>query len=104
MFSGASSHNRAMQRVDGRLFLSPSDLANFVACEHLTQLELGVSLGDVTRPSFQNAYADLIRRKGEEHERAFLQSLRDGGHQVVEVGLNEKRDFDAAALATVEAM
>ena len=93
-----------MQRVDGRLFLSPSDLANFVACEHLTQLELAVSLGEATRPGFQNAYADLIRRKGEEHERVFLASLRGVGHEVIEVGLDETRDFATAARATADAM
>src|SRR5262245_12201935 len=93
-----------MQRAGDRLFVSPSDLSNFVACDHLTQLELAVSLDEAARPSFQNAYADLIRRKGEEHERAFLASLRDTGQEVIEVGLGEARDFATAARATADAM
>ncbi len=93
-----------MQRVGIQVLCSPLDLAGFTACEHLTQLELDVVLGEATRPSFENAYADLIRRKGEEHERAFLEELRAAGHAVTTVGLGETRDFGAAARATAEAM
>lgn len=93
-----------MQRVGLQFFFSPSDVANFVACEHLTQLEIAVALGQGTRPIFENAYADLIKRKGEEHERNFLDGLRAAGHMVVDVGLGEERDFEAAAKATVEAI
>ena len=93
-----------MQCVGGHLLFSPSDFTNFVACEHLTQLELAVALGERTRPSFENAYADLIKRKGEEHEQSFLKALRAAGHVVTEVGLGETRDFGAAAQSTAEAM
>lgn len=93
-----------MQHVDGQFLFSPSDLANFVGCEHLTQLEVTVALGECTRPNLENAYADLIRRKGEEHEQSFLQALRAAGHVVTQAGLGEERDFEAAANATAEAM
>ncbi len=93
-----------MQCVGGQSLFSPSDLANFVACEHLTQLEVAVALRESTPPSLENAYADLIRRKGEEHERSFLEALRAAGHVVREVGLGGERDFEAAAEATAEAM
>ena len=93
-----------MQRYGGRLLYSPSDLGNFVSCEHLTALELAAALGEATRPSLSNAYVDLIARKGQEHERNFLDSLRAEGNQVSEVGLGEGRDFAAAAQATAAAM
>src|SRR5439155_9222189 len=93
-----------MQLHSAQLVYSPSDLANFVACEHLTQLELAVARGEITRPVFQNAYVDLIARKGLEHERDFLDSLRMAGHTVVEVGLCGARDFAAATDATAAAM
>src|SRR5688500_11169077 len=92
-----------MQFLSGQFFYSPSDLANFVACEHLTQLELAVALGEGRRPSFGNAYADLIQRKGEAHERDFLEALRAAGHTITQVGLHD-RDFAAAVKATVEAI
>ena len=96
--------NDEMQGAGGRLLFSPSDLGNFVACEHLTQLEVAAAHGGLTRPRVENAFAELIQRKGAEHERAFLASLRAAGHVVTEVGLGEARDFEAAARATVEAM
>ena len=56
--------------------LSPSDLNNFLDCEHLVSLELQVARGEAERPQVENPQADLIRRKGEEHEAAYLASLR----------------------------
>lgn len=93
-----------MQHLGGQLLCSPSDLANFVACEHLTQLELGVALEGAKRPSVENAYADLIKRKGEEHEASFLEALCADGHLVTQVGLREPRDFEVGGRATAEAM
>ena len=93
-----------MQRHGNQLLYAPSDLGNFIACEHLTQLELAAVLGESTRPSFSNAYVDLIARKGEEHEKNFLEALRAEGHEVAEVGLGDDRDFAAAAEATAAAM
>src|SRR5580765_1757346 len=64
--------------------LSPSDLNNFLDCEHLVSLELRVARGEAERPQVENPQADLIRRKGEEHEAAYLAALRATGKRVVE--------------------
>jgi predicted RecB family nuclease len=64
--------------------LSPSDLNNFLDCEHLVSLELRVARGEAERPQVVNPQADLIRRKGEEHEAAYLAALRATGKHVVE--------------------
>src|SRR6266540_4084262 len=64
--------------------LSPSDLNNFLECEHLVALELQVTRGDLARPHVDNPQAELIRRKGDEHEAAYLASLRTAGKHVVE--------------------
>ena len=61
-----------MQHLNDQFLFSPSDLGSFLACEHLTQLELAVALREGRRPSYENAYAELLRRKGQEHEEAFL--------------------------------
>src|SRR5262245_65547653 len=88
-----------MQRLNGELLFSPSDLSGFLACEHLTQLELAVALQEGRRPSYENAYAELLRRKGEEHEHAFLAAIRGAGHSVVEVRRDGLRDSRAAPTA-----
>ncbi|MCC6223718.1 MAG: TM0106 family RecB-like putative nuclease [Thermoleophilia bacterium] len=93
-----------MRLTDAGLRFSPSDLAGFAACEHLTQLEVAAALGELERPHYENDYGELLRRKGDEHERAYLRSLRDAGHEVVELDLGEDRDFEAAAARTAAAM
>ena len=71
--------------------LSPSDLNNFLECEHLVALELQVARGELERPQVENPQADLIRRKGEEHEAAYLASLRATGKRVGRAGATRAR-------------
>ena len=96
-----------MRRSNGQLGFSPSDVNNFLECEHLTQLELAVALGELERPVFEDPQAELIRRKGEEHERAYLESLRAAGKEVIEIELAENGktwDLERAARDTEGAM
>ena len=61
-----------MHRRGHDLFFSPSDLTGYLACPHLTQLERRVALGTATKPATESPEAELVKRKGEEHERAYL--------------------------------
>src|SRR6266542_6757678 len=91
-----------MQRVDGQLFFSPSDLNHFVECEHLTTLELlaidGQGVAKVKDPQ-----AEIIRAKGFEHEQTWLLHLRSEGKQIVEIGGGEG-DWERDAALTEAAM
>src|SRR5712691_10334191 len=91
-----------MHLRDGRIYFSPSDLNNFLACEHLTRLELGVVRGALSRPVFENPEADLIKRNGDEYEASHLARLREKGLRVEEVVFDF--DWHAAAAATEAAM
>lgn len=84
-----------MQLLKDQLWFSPSDLNAFLACEHLTRLDLTVVRGELAKPVFENPEAELIKRKGDEHEASYLASLRERGLQVDEVVF----DFDWAAAA-----
>ncbi|MFN8175841.1 MAG: TM0106 family RecB-like putative nuclease [Solirubrobacteraceae bacterium] len=96
-----------MYRTNGRLLLSPSDLNNFVACRHLTALDLAAANGEIQRPDgAPDPTAELVARKGDEHERSYLAGLRERGKSVVEIphtpgGLDA---IEADAAATAEAM
>jgi predicted RecB family nuclease len=68
---------------DGLTF-SPSDLNAFLACPHLTTLEVAVARSEIQKPFRINLHAALIRRKGEEHERRYLNDLRAQGKTVAE--------------------
>jgi predicted RecB family nuclease len=91
-----------MKVSDSDLTLSPSDLSAFLACEHLTSLELRVAHGEIERPEVVDSQGDLIRRKGDEHEARYLATLRGKGQDVAEIAF----DFDwvAAAAATERAI
>jgi hypothetical protein len=49
---------------DGTLRLSPSDVANHLACPHLTQLELRVQRTELTRPHLDDPMGAIILEKG----------------------------------------
>jgi predicted RecB family nuclease len=93
-----------MQQRDGRLAFSPSDLTGYLACPHLTQLERHVALGLLAKPAAANPGAELVKRKGEEHERAYLERLCAEGRTVVEISLEPDLDFERAARETEEAI
>lgn len=93
-----------MQAIDGRLVLSPSDLGDHVECAHLTTLALEVVRGIRGRPHLPDDHGELLRRKGEEHEAAYLRELRAPGRPVVDVIGADRWDFEGAARATIEAM
>jgi uncharacterized protein len=87
---------------NGRLLLSPSDLSAYLACPHLTTLALEVARNRLRKPFRPNVYAELIRRKGEEHEAAYLERLRAEGRDVVAIPFDG--DWQAAARTTEEAV
>ena len=68
-----------VQATHGRLVLSPTDLHDYVECAHLTTLSREVALGTRRRPHVPEDHADLLRRKGEEHEGKYLAALRTAG-------------------------
>ena len=93
-----------MQLKDGRLLLSPSDVTAYLACEHLTTLSLQVARGELAKPARENEQAELVFRKGREHEAAYLARLRAEGKEVVEISLEPDFDWERAARETEEAI
>src|SRR5436190_1811770 len=92
-----------MQLRDGHLWLSPSDLSAHLACPYLTRLELEAARGERSRPHGRDKLADLVAKKGDEHEAAFLADLQADGRQVVEIPFDD-RDFAQAHAQTEAAM
>ncbi len=94
-----------MQRLDGRVVLSPTDLTKHVACAHITTLDLqaldspAASLGAKAADDALN----LVFAKGLTHERDYLEVLRSRGLAIVEID-GFGNDRQAAEAATLEAM
>jgi predicted RecB family nuclease len=92
-----------VQRNDNQLLISPSDVTAYLACEHLTTLSLLAARGEIEKPEFKDEQRDLIFRKGLEHERAYLESLRAQGLTITEIDVDEL-GFDEAVAATHQAL
>jgi predicted RecB family nuclease len=85
-----------VKMTEGRVRLAASDVANFLACQHLTRLDLLMARGQMRPPrEFDLGFEDLVRR-GERHEREVLERFRAQGHDVV--------DAAGAIEATAEAI
>jgi predicted RecB family nuclease len=74
-----------MRLVDGTLVLSASDLTAFLECEHLTNLERAAAENGSPRPRREDPQLELLRRRGAEHEQAYLQRLRADGCALTEI-------------------
>jgi predicted RecB family nuclease len=88
-----------MKIVEGRVRVAASDVANFLACQELTQLDLRAARG-VLRPPHpvDLGFEDLVRR-GEEHERVVLEGFRADGCEVAD--LSEAGDPAGATAAAI---
>lgn len=95
-----------MQLTAGRLLLSASDLVAFMECEHLSALDLRAAHGIETIESSRDDAALLVARKGDEHERAYLERLRAERVDVafVPAVADGAGDLDEAVERTREAM
>jgi uncharacterized protein len=83
------------------LRLSASDVANFLACQHLTRLDLLAARGRLDPPGeFDIGFQDLVAR-GEAHEQTVVTRFRDDGHHVEEIGHDPGTDAASATLAAM---
>ncbi len=91
-----------MRLVDSELFVSATDLSNFLSCRHRTALELAEAHGARKRPRFDDPFLEILAERGLEHERAYVESLRTGGRRVVD--LSGVKDRNAALSLTLDAL
>jgi predicted RecB family nuclease len=95
-----------MRLVEDGLLLSASDLVDFLACPHLSGLELARVNGGPERPAREADIADLVAHKGQEYEQRYLADLRERhGERLVEIDGGAKIvRLEQAAAETREAM
>jgi predicted RecB family nuclease len=82
-----------MQRIDGDLVFSPSDLIGSLACAHLPALEIAAVAGLVERPHRDEQDLDPIRQRGLEHERFHVEELERAGRRVTHIVLDEGQEW-----------
>ncbi len=89
-----------MQRDGDGLRLSATDIANHLACRHLTHLDRGVAEGRWAAPAWRDPSLELLRERGFRHERMYIDHLKAKGIEVMqdtaEPGMGSlKRTVDA---------
>ncbi len=95
-----------MHSVDGTLLFSATDLTDFLACEHLTRLELAAARGEITRPARHDPGLELITQRGLEHEKRYLAGLKAQGLGVAETPWlgSDPESLGLAHAATLDAL
>src|SRR5882724_1744559 len=96
-------HNgtEALEILNGMFFAT--DIANFLACQHIATLNREEAEGKITKKVFADPGNELLKRLGLEHEQKYLRELIDvQGLKVVEIQTDIP--WSDAAAATIEAM
>ena len=91
-----------MQDLDGTTVYSATDLVGFLECEHLTTLDRVALTGAISAQDRVDEELDVLRERGEEHERRYLAYLVSKGRTVVE-GRHPRGDGDRNDRAQLEA-
>lgn len=65
-----------MRDLDGRIFLSATDLMRFTGCVHATTLDLAHMRGTGPEPGDDTEDAALLQKQGDAHEAAHLARLK----------------------------
>jgi uncharacterized protein len=90
-----------MRKVDDRIDLSASDLANHLGCRHLTQLDLLVARGALMPPRWRDPTLDVLQQRGLELEQLYLDHL---GGQGLTIAVAGQCEGEAGLERTVAAM
>ena len=93
-----------MRILDGSLVLSPSDLANFLSCRHRAGLDLAAARKVLEKPRYEDPYAAMLRQHGDEHERAYVETLRAQGLSIVDAKPDKDTKAEDSPRLTLEAM
>ncbi len=91
-----------MQKRDGSVLYSASDLVNFLECEHLTHLDL-TNLDTPLQRTEDSDQAKLIQAKGYAHEADYFRRLKADYPRVIDIAA-AATSAEAKRLATLDAM
>ena len=74
-----------MQRIDGSLELSATDLVGYLNCHHLSALDRAVAEGSIAKPKVWDPSLPVLWERGSAHEESYIRHLAQAGLDVVKV-------------------
>ncbi|MBA2528234.1 MAG: TM0106 family RecB-like putative nuclease [Pyrinomonadaceae bacterium] len=82
---------------------SPTSIADFLACQHLTALNRARAAGEIKKPFFPDPGLELLKKLGLAHEQAYLRySAEDRGLEISKIP--DEISWNEAAAQTVAAI
>ena len=93
-----------MQLLDGTFVYSATDLNNYLECKHLVLLSRDVAEGRLTKPAEKDPTAELVAKKGAEHERERFECYKAEFPAEGKVVAFEPSAYTASALRDAEAL
>ena len=91
-----------MQKINGQIIFSASDLVHFMECDHLSALDL-LNMDTPMEKAKDSEEAELIQNRGFAHESAYLEKAKSTAKSYIDIALaGESRD--ARVATTIEAM
>jgi len=77
-----------MKSEGSQLVLSASDLVGHLNCGHLTELDLKVATGVLDKPEHRDPFLELLRERGDRHEKSYIDFLERSGFEVARIDGN----------------
>ena len=93
-----------MQKIDASVVLSPTDLANHLACKHVSWLNYRAMLGGPRPSKEEDELSEILRQYGTEHEAAYFEALKTHLNTINRTIVNLDSDRDQSAPYTVTAL
>ena len=91
-----------MKIEDGQLQYYATDLANFLACKHATELDRAAAENRIKREQRNDPVLDLLIELGERHEAAVISYMKDQHKSVIELRQFEDPDGEKTLTAMRE--
>ena len=93
-----------MQKIDASVVLSPTDLANHLACKHMSWLNYRAMTGGKRPSKEEDELSEILRKYGTAHESAYLDALKTQLSAINRSVINLDADRDLSAPYTVAAL
>jgi uncharacterized protein len=88
-----------MKRNGTNFELTATDLVGFLNCRYLTDLDRAVAEGSLPKPKTWDPLLEVLRERGDLHEKEYINHLRAGGLETVHIdGAEISRDAVAQTL------
>lgn len=74
-----------MKASNNKIILSASDLVGYLNCNHLSALDLEVASGARKKSDYYDPLLEILKKRGNLHESAYLEHLRKAGFEYIEI-------------------